>query len=198
MTPRASLRRDDAARLLGVRADADPATVRRAFRAWAGLVHPDHGGDARTFADLCAARDVLLEAPAPQPLVLRPRPRLREVIVWPGLANAMLLAVGAVLAVVSIVVGRWLEMPWGLVPAALLAAAWCIWASHAVLRGADAGHVIVTRAIGWMCTVAFQLLLAAALGIAAIEALPVLAVPLVVAVGAVNPGAGLWRTSSRG
>ena len=48
-----------ARKLLGVARDAGPDEIRRAFRARALATHPDHGGDASTFADVQAAYDVL-------------------------------------------------------------------------------------------------------------------------------------------
>lgn len=50
----------NAAQLLGVPADADPATVRAAFREAARTHHPDVGGCPARFAALTAARDELL------------------------------------------------------------------------------------------------------------------------------------------
>lgn len=67
------LTRSTAARLLGVAPDAAVVEVKRAFRLWATLAHPDQGGSAARFAELCAARDLLLavasgpEAPSSEP-----------------------------------------------------------------------------------------------------------------------------------
>jgi curved DNA-binding protein CbpA len=57
-----------AAALLGVPHNADAAEIRRAFRTRVWEVHPDGtGGGSQTqrFTDLCAARDLLLEATKP-------------------------------------------------------------------------------------------------------------------------------------
>lgn len=63
--------RVDAARLLGVRPDADPATVRRAFRTRVRDRHPDHAGPGRRAHDetaaLIAAYDLLREPPSSLP-----------------------------------------------------------------------------------------------------------------------------------
>lgn len=210
MATPASIRRDHAARLLGVPADADDATVRRAFRAWASLVHPDHGGDARSFADLCRARDILLRADDPtvgeaagearahaEPAAPRPRRAWRDVVVWPGAPLAGLLALGGVLAALSVIAGLWVDMPWGIAPAALFGAAWCCVVTSAVVRGGDAGHVIVVRSAAWSVVACGQVAVAALLGIAIIGVLPVLALPFVAVIAAVNPGAGLWRAARR-
>ncbi|MDQ1477478.1 MAG: DnaJ domain [Actinomycetota bacterium] len=41
--------------VLGVGNDAGPVEIRRAFRARALVTHPDHGGDASSFAELVDA-----------------------------------------------------------------------------------------------------------------------------------------------
>jgi molecular chaperone DnaJ len=45
--------------VLGVGNDAGPDEIRRAFRARALVLHPDHGGDPTAFADLVAAFDAM-------------------------------------------------------------------------------------------------------------------------------------------
>lgn len=90
-----------------------------------------------------------------------------------------------------------LSFPWGIAPAAVASAAWCVGVSHAILRGADHGHVIVTRSAAWAAVVAGQLVVAWVTGIALVEALPLLAVPFVAVIATVNPTAGLWRSASR-
>lgn len=196
--------REEAARLLGVSASADEATVRRAFRAWAALAHPDHGGDPRHFQALCRARDVLLESTqAQQPraaqsprdagpgIPLRPRRSWREVLVRPRAGALVGLAVGLVAAVASVLLaGPALLLA---MPAALASAGWCVAVSRVCLRGADHGHVIVTRLFAWVLVTGAQLVLATLVGIPLIEVLPLLAVPFVAVIAAVNPAAGLWR-----
>lgn len=210
MASSASIRRDDAARLLGVSSDADAVTVRRAFRAWAALAHPDHGGNAQAFADLCRARDILLSGQPPQDVATAPvdespdrpadpppRRPWTQVMRRPTAPMLALLAVGAALAVLSVVAGTWVAMPWGLVPAALLAAAWCCAAASAVVRGGDAGHVIVARSLAWSALASAQIVVASLTDIAIIDVLPVMALPFVMVIAAVNPGAGLWRVAGR-
>lgn len=69
------LTREEAARVLGVTADADPLTVKQAYRRLAREHHPDRGGDVDTFHTLQRAYERLAvgEQAAP-PLVARGRP----------------------------------------------------------------------------------------------------------------------------
>jgi len=78
-----------AERLLGVRREATDNEIRRAFRRLAKKLHPDAGGDAKAFGDLCNAYTVAMNrststaevssrqaaspAPAPKSRVHRPR-----------------------------------------------------------------------------------------------------------------------------
>lgn len=206
MTAMRSLTRHQAGRLLGVAPDADPAAVKRAFRLWATWAHPDQGGSADQFAQLCAARDRLLEPRAVAPpiptsdhatIVLRPRRPWRQVLVRPAPRVLTLLVLGFAAAVTTVLLARIQPMPWGAIPAALASAAWCVAVSKAILRAADHGHVIVTRSVAWLCVLVGQFALAAAAGISLIEGLPLLAVPFVTVIAAVNPAAGLWRSGSR-
>lgn len=193
-----SLRRDDAARLLGVSRDADATTVRRAFRAWASLSHPDHGGDPRAFRALCAARDTLLVAAVETDRGPQPRQAWRTVLIRPRTVDAAVLALGGIVAVATVVAAGWIDVAWGVIPAAVLAAAWCVAVSRLLLRGADHGHIIVVRSWAWVAVTSAQMVLAGALGIAVIEVLPLLVLPFVMVIAAVNPGAGLRRTSTPG
>ena len=193
-----SLHRDDAARLLGVSRDADATTVRRAFRAWAALVHPDHGGDPRAFRALCAARDTLLAPIAATDPGPQPRQAWSAVLIRPRPMDAAGLVMGGLIAVAAVAAAGWVDVVWGVIPAAVLAALWCVAVSRCVLRGGDHGHVIVTRTWAWLAVASAQFGLAVALGIAVIEVLPLLALPFVTVIAAVNPGAGLRRPSTSG
>jgi hypothetical protein len=51
--------RRKAQELLGVSRDATPADIRSAYRKKALVHHPDHGGDAKIFAQLSAAYELL-------------------------------------------------------------------------------------------------------------------------------------------
>lgn len=55
------IQRDEAYRVLGVDPDADPATVRRAYRERVKEVHPDRGGDEATFKRVSRAYERLRE-----------------------------------------------------------------------------------------------------------------------------------------
>ena len=204
MAARHSCTREEAARLLGVSPHAEPAEVKRAFRLWAAWAHPDQGGSAERFAELCAARDRLIEgdsprAPAPMAqadasLAPRPRRAWRDVLVRPTSPRAAGLALGFVAAVATVLIAG--PAPLLAVPAATASAAWCVAVSRTILRGADHGHVIVTRSAAWALTMGAQLLVAALAGIALVEVLPLLALPFVAVIAAVNPAAGLRRGAS--
>ncbi len=187
--------RADAARELGVAEDADEASIRRAWRVWARLVHPDAGGDSETFDRLRRARDVLLAQmplpPAP------PRPRLRDVVYRPSNRNIVLLLGCAAIAVLLV----WLPLiaPGSarfaaLAPAALVAAIVAVLAARRTLDArADAGHRIVFVSCTWLPLVAVQVGVAEVIGASALTVLPLMALPFVVVIAAVNPGAGLVR-----
>ncbi len=108
-----------------------------------------------------------------------------------------LLALGFATSALAVLIAGRQPLPWGAMPAALASAAWCVAVSRLILRGADHGHVIVTRSLAWAAVTAAQVLLAAAAGIALVEALPLLAVPFVAVIAAVNPAAGLRRSGTR-
>jgi hypothetical protein len=206
MTAMQSPTREQAARLLGVAPDADLVEVKRAFRLWATWAHPDQGGSAEHFAYLCAARDCLLQpravtpsTPPSEPATIVPRPRRAwsHVLSRPAPRALVLLVLGYAVAVAAVLLALIQPMPWGAIPAALASAAWCVIVSRSLLRDADHGHVIVTRSVAWLSVLVGQLALAAAAGIALVDVLPLLAVPFVAVIAAVNPAAGLWRSGSR-
>ena len=59
--------------VLGVGNDAGPAEIRRAFRARALVTHPDHGGNASSFAEIVDALAALDDVVAPPVLAVRER-----------------------------------------------------------------------------------------------------------------------------
>ena len=192
--------RDEAAALLGVTADASPEAVKRAWRVWARLAHPDAGGDPRSFARLDEARRVLLH-PQPPSLGLEPAPRLpwRAVLTRP--AHPILLALGAVLAVLLAIVPSLAPPPVvvAAAPAFLAATAWAVLASRALVAPrADHGHRITALALLWLPIASAQVLVSIIAGVSLLPVLPLSALPLAAAVSAVNPGAGLWRPVSDG
>ena len=196
--------RDEAAALLGVPADATTEAVKRAWRVWARLAHPDAGGDPQHFAELDEARRVLLGAQPPAlGLEPTPRPTWREVLTRP--AHPILLGLGAVVAVTLAVVPSFTPPPLVLAaaPAFLAATAWAVVASRALLapRGghnpsADHGHRITALALLWLPIATAQVVVAIIAGVSLLPVLPLSALPLAAAVSAVNPGAGLWRPMS--
>lgn len=196
--------RDAAARLLGVPVDAEPATVRRAFRLWAAVAHPDQGGSPEAFERLVAAREVLLTPVVPEPSYaastdLSPQPRRpwSKVLVRPTPRGALGSITVVVAAVGVVPFARGEFTGWVLAVAAVLATAASVVAPRAVMARPDHGHVIVMRAAVWLAVVALQLLVSALFGVPMLEALPLMAVPFVAAIALVNPGAGLRLVNVR-
>lgn len=56
------MKRLDPYDVLGVKRDADPETIKQAYRRQAKAHHPDAGGDAARFAESTLAYDVLMDA----------------------------------------------------------------------------------------------------------------------------------------
>ena len=196
--------RDEAAALLGVQADASAVDVKRAWRVWARLAHPDAGGDPQHFAELDEARRLLLrEQPPLLGLEPQPRPTWRQVLTRP--AHPILLSLGAVAAMALAIVPSVAPQPLFLAaaPAFLAATAWAVVASRALLapssgRGpsADHGHRITALALLWLPVASAQVVVSMIAGASLLPVLPLSALPLAAAVSAVNPGAGLWRPVS--
>lgn len=194
--------RGQAAALLGVPVDADTRTVRRAWRMWAREAHPDAGGDAVHFAELDMARRILLTA---RPVLLEPTPRapLRSVLQRP--AHPVLLTLGAIVCLAAVIIdAQVLATPAGLppavaaMPAPTLAALWASWAARACLRPqADKGHRMTILAAMWLPLWLMQVLLSTVTTASLLPILPISALPLAIAVAAINPGAGLWRPVPR-
>lgn len=192
--------REEAALLLGVSVDADPDAVRHAWRLWARVAHPDVGGDPAHFARLEEARRVL-QHPRPIPFGSPPRPRAPWSAVLHRPARPVALALSAVGVVLLAVLPAWTTLPFGIcaLAAAMAAAAWAGWAAREVLgEKADHGHRIAALTLLWLPVAAAQVLVSAGAGVSLVPVLPLFAVPLVVAVAAVNPGAGLWRPVGSG
>lgn len=186
--------RAEAAALLGVPLGADAATVRRAYRMWARVAHPDAGGDPAHFARLSQARRIMLAHPSrPVPADPAPRPPLAAMLRppqhWPLVAIAAAVAIGVVpLALLG------MSPPVSACIDGVAAAAWSVIAARSMLRsGADAGHRIALHTLDWLPMAAAQLAVAAGIGIPIIEVLPLLAVPFVAVIASINAGAGLWR-----
>jgi hypothetical protein len=191
--------RDEAADLLGVPADADADTVRHAWRLWARVAHPDVGGDPAHFARLEEARRVL-QCPRPIPFGERPAPRAPWSAVLREPSRPVALVLGAVAVVLLPALPALTPVPFGIcaLVAAIGSAAWAGWATREILgERADHGHRIAALALLWIPVAAVQVLVSAGAGMSLLPVLPLFAVPIVVAVAAVNPGAGLWRPIGR-
>lgn len=208
-----AMMRSEAARLLGLPVDADADAVRHAWRAWARLAHPDAGGDPEHFARLDRARRVMLKGtpiaadrvppdPSRAGWIAPPRATLRSVLRMPErpvrLAVIALVSLG--LAVLPAVVPPDIpNLALAAIPAAIAAAVWAVALTRDVLApAADPGHRMAMLAVAWLPMCALQLAVSAVAGRGLISVLPLLALPLVAAVAAVNPGAGLWRPIGSG
>jgi hypothetical protein len=190
--------KDEAAALLGVPVDASVDAIKRAWRVWARLAHPDAGGDPENFARLDEARRILLR-PRPRPLEPAPREPWRSVIIPP--AHPLLLGLGAGAAVALAAIPAIAMQPLFIAaaPAFIAATTWAVLATRAVLdRRADHGHRITTLALLWLPIAAAQVLVSIIAGDSVLPVLPLSALPLAAAVSAINPGAGLWRPVSDG
>jgi hypothetical protein len=73
--------------VLGVAIDAEPDEIRRAFRARAQTLHPDHGGDGRAFSELMDAFGAVRSLPSPA-CARRPRPPRVRVDVYDSVRPA--------------------------------------------------------------------------------------------------------------
>lgn len=193
--------RKEAAALLGVDDSASPDDVRRAWRVWARLAHPDLGGDVRHFRRLAAARDELLAGtpldPNPE---LEPAPRapMCSVIRRPSLPAAVVTATLVIGCLAVVMVGRLVD-PW-LVALALGLTSTCgvVVLQRAMLaRQADVGHRISFLALTWIPLAVCLAVVTEAMGSSIVTALPALVLPFVAAVAFANPGAGLWRPLAR-
>lgn len=195
--------REQAALLLGVDIDADPRQVRRAWRLWTRLAHPDVGGDRDHFEALTQARDLLLrsrefEAGAEADLdfarVVPPRPRLRQVCRRPGTLGLLAVATAAA----AVVVGSLMSTLMPTVVAALVLGVTSSVVAVASERGllqpwADPGHRIALLTGVWLPVAVTAGVSAVMAGTDLIPVLPVVALPFVTVIALVNPGAGHWR-----
>ena len=190
--------REQAALLLGVDADASAEQVHHAWRVWAKLAHPDAGGDREHFEALVRARSILLthparpaEQPAPQP---RPRAPLRNVCCRPSVRGMAVLALVAVVATLAVFVAPQLTDLGAALTVGMAASTAAIAIQRNLLgRSADTGHRIAALTLAWFPIAAVLTAAVVYQGLAIIGFLPVIALPFVVTVGLVNPGAGLWR-----
>jgi hypothetical protein len=192
--------RDEAAYLLGVPANADPDVIRHAWRLWARIAHPDVDGDPDHFAQLDAARRILLQ-PFPTSAVViaaRPRESWSQVVRRPAHPFALVL-VGIVAILIAAFAGV-SSLPFLVTVAACscAAAVWAVWAMLEILStSADHGHRIAALALLWLPIACMQVLVSTFVAASFVSVLPILALPLVAVVALANPGAGLWRPVGR-
>ena len=207
MTPGAARRH------LGIDAAASPEQVRAAWRLWARMAHPDHGGDPAQFRLLCQACDVLLHSASAKPSHQHAAPpnqhawapahrrNWREITRRPTRRAAVLasalISLGLLLALLpQIFPGAPLVL--SAAPAALGAAGVALYLRDQILVvTADVGHRIVGVTLIWLPLATGQVLLAEIVGVSLLTVLPLLALPLVAVVAAQNPGAGLRRHPMR-
>lgn len=194
-----SMGRAEAASLLGVAPDADPRQVRRAFRLWVAVAHPDRGGCADGLDRLREARDVLLrtEPPPPratsEPESCRPAARTawRDVLARRGRRERVLEA-AAVVAAIAVAAVPGFPAAQAAASAILAAvAAWTI-ARLRLAPVADSGQRVIVATGAWAGVVIAQLAVSTAAGASLLPVLPLLAVPFVATVSLVLlPGGGL-------
>jgi len=206
-----SMNRAAAAALLGVDADADPDEVRRAYRVWVRIAHPDAGGDPEHFARVGEARRVLLQPVSQRPSAgvppeswsVRngPGPEVPAVVRVPLTSVAHRPRQWVLVALLGVMVIGLAALPLAglsLVVAAALAgvasSAWAVLVARSSLAPeADTGHLMAVIALAWIPLAVLLVAVSAVMGTGFVSVLPVVALPLVAVVGWLNAGAGLWR-----
>jgi hypothetical protein len=188
--------RDEAAFLLGVPVTADPEAIRHAWRMWARIAHPDVDGDPAHFAQLDAARRVLLQSVPASSLAVSftPRKSWSQVVRMP--AHPFALALAGIVTICLAALGGVSPLPFAVVVSAssLAAAMWAVWITSELLsKSADHGHRIAALALVWLPIALMQVLVSVLVATSFVPYLPVLALPFVAVIAMVNPGAGLWR-----
>lgn len=194
------MNRDEAAVLLGVPVTAEPDEVRRAWRMWARVAHPDVDGDPAHFTQLEEARRVLLKAAPVAASVVTPAPRQSWSHIVRKPAHSCALALSGVVTILLAAMAGWSPLPYSIAVAtsSLAAALWTAWAASEILTSsADHGHRIVALALLWLPIVVMQVLVSLLVGTSFVPILPLLALPFTAVVALVNPGAGLWRPVGR-
>lgn len=195
--------REHAALLLGVDPSASAEQINHAWRVWAKLAHPDAGGDRQHFEALAHARALLLHrspvaAKSPpefqaeaRPLVRAP---LRRVCRRPSLRGACAITGAIAASILVLLLSSKLTDVGAAVAVGLVGSGWALTISRACLvPSADVGHRITALALAWIPCVTALVTGIALQGVDMIGVLPIVALPFVVVVALVNPGAGLWR-----
>ncbi len=194
------MNRDQAAFLLGVPANAEPEAIRHAWRMWARIAHPDVDGDPHHFAQLDAARRILLQ-PAPTSTCVvssAPRESWSQVVRRPAHPFGLVLA--GIMTILLAALAGLTPLPFmaAVVTCSCAAALWAVWAMVELLsKRADHGHRIAALALLWLPIACMQVLVSFFVAASFVPVLPLLALPLVCVVALINPGAGLWRPVGR-
>lgn len=197
--------REHAALLLGVDHDASPEQINHAWRVWAKLAHPDAGGDREHFEALAQARSVLMirtrvheadhfSAGRDEVPPVDPRHPLRHVCRRPSTRGWCALALALVASVLVLLLVSQLPDLGAALAVGAAAGGTAIVIQRCVLRaGADTGHRIHVLVVAWLPLAALLAAGATFAGVELIGYLPLVALPFVLAVALVNPGAGLWH-----
>ncbi len=198
--------RAECAAILGVPVDASAEQLRRAWRAWAQLLHPDHGGNDATFIRVRGAYDALISeagdpiAPAQMaaghahpnvaspddvisaPTAMRepePRPSVRSMLVAPRRPFFVSVLVGVAIAAAALPSVAGLSVL-STLPSALSSGLVAVTLAYRCLAdAADAGHRAVVAAITWVLLTVVQVAASALAGTSILAMLPLLALPLV-------------------
>lgn len=190
--------RADAAALLGVPIDADAGEVRRAYRMWVRVAHPDAGGDPLHFARLTQARRTMLR-PAPRRMASTkaespaPRAPLSTMVRLPSTWPLLAIGAGGVVAL-ALLPALGVAVPLAAFIAGTVTAAWAVLATRGSLRtGADAGHRIAMYALTWLPLATAITMVSLVFGTDLVMMLPLLALPFAAVISWQNAGVGLWR-----
>lgn len=197
--------REHAALLLGVDHDASPEQINHAWRVWAKLAHPDAGGDREHFEALALARSVLMNGArvqvsdglspgADEVSLVDPRHPLRRVCCRPSLRGWIAIGFALVASVLVLLLVSQLPDLGAALAVGAAAGGTAIVIQRCVLgTGADTGHRIHVLVVAWLPLATLLAAGATFAGVELIGYLPLVALPFVLAVALVNPGAGLWH-----
>lgn len=157
-------------------------------------------GDHAHFQRLDTARRILLEPRPVQVVINTPAPRISWSRVAQMPAHPFALCIAAILVVLLAALAGLSETPFAITvsASAITAAAWAVWATRKLLsKNADHGHRIAPIALCWLPITSAQVIVSVIFATSFVIFPHLLALPLVAAVAALNPGAGLWRPVCR-
>lgn len=195
--------REQAALLLGVDPDASADQVNCAWRVWVKLAHPDAGGDRGHFEALADARSLLLSRPRAHLAQQSrdesehspaPRASLRSMFRRPSARGLFTLTAATVLNAVALLVSGHLSNL-GAAAAVGIATSFAavVVQRTCLITAADTGHRIAVLVLVWLPLAGLMSMSLVLQGVEIVGFLPIVALPFVVVVASVNPGAGLWR-----